>query len=218
MSIALNLAQIKNTLQNGVDLVAVSKTYPPEALMEAYTAGQRDFGENRVQELTEKQAKLPEDIRWHMIGNLQRNKVKYIAPFIYLIHSVDSMELLAEINKQASKNQRVIRCLLQVYIATEETKYGFLPEEVLQFFEKNMTGNYPNVSIDGLMGMASFTQDNAQIRAEFRGLKSLFDTLNFKHHAALNTLSMGMSGDYRIAMDEGSTLVRIGSSIFGVRN
>jgi pyridoxal phosphate enzyme (YggS family) len=135
-----------------------------------------------------------------------------------LIHSVDSIELLHEINKQASKNQRVIRCLLQVYIATEETKHGFLPEEILQFFEKNMPVNYPNVTIVGLMGMASFTQNEAQVRAEFRGLKSLFDTLNLKYDGALSTLSMGMSGDYRIAMEEGSTHVRIGSSMFGVRN
>jgi pyridoxal phosphate enzyme (YggS family) len=218
MSITLSLAKIKNTLPGGVDLVAVSKTYPVTALMEAYTAGQRDFGENRVQELTEKQAKLPEDIRWHMIGTLQRNKVKYMAPFVHLIHSVDSTELLSEINKQASKNQRVIRCLLQVYIATEETKHGFLPEEVLQFFEKRVQKDYPNVYIIGLMGMASFSKNEAQVRSEFRELKSLFDRLNSKFNTNLTTLSMGMSGDFRIAIEEGSTMVRIGSSIFGVRN
>jgi pyridoxal phosphate enzyme (YggS family) len=218
MSIALSLAKIKNTLPDGVDLVAVSKTYPVTALMEAYTAGQRDFGENRVQELTEKQAKLPEDIRWHMIGTLQRNKVKYMAPFVHLIHSVDSTELLSEINKQASKNQRVIRCLLQVYIATEETKHGFLPEEVLQFFEKRVQKDYPNVHIIGLMGMASFSNNEAQVRSEFCELKSLFDRLNSKFNTNLTTLSMGMSGDFRIAIEEGSTMVRIGSSLFGVRN
>ena len=218
MSIALSLAKIKNTLPDGVDLVAVSKTYPVTALIEAYTAGQRDFGENRVQELTEKQAKLPEDIRWHMIGTLQRNKVKYMAPFVHLIHSVDSTELLSEINKQASKNQRVIRCLLQVYIATEETKHGFLPEEVLQFFEKRVQKDYPNVHIIGLMGMASFSNNEAQVRSEFCELKSLFDRLNSKFNTNLTTLSMGMSGDFRIAIEEGSTMVRIGSSLFGVRN
>jgi len=218
MSIASNLEQIRRTLLDGVELIAVSKTYPPEALMEAYTAGQRHFGENRVQELTEKHEKLPKDIRWHMIGSLQRNKVKYIAPYIHLIHSVDSIELLDEINKHAGRNHRVISCLLQVYIATEETKHGFLPEEVLQFFKQNKQEEFPNVHITGLMGMASFTNNEAQVRAEFRGLKTLFDKLNSEHHAGLNTLSMGMSGDYRIAMEEGSTHVRIGSSIFGARN
>ena len=218
MSIASNLEQIRSTLQDGVELIAVSKTYQPEALMEAYTAGQRHFGENRVQELTEKHEKLPKDIRWHMIGSLQRNKVKYIAPYIHLIHSVDSIELLDEINKHAGRNHRVISCLLQVYIATEETKHGFLPEEVLQFFKQNKQEEFPNVHITGLMGMASFTNNEAQVRAEFRGLKTLFDKLNSEHHAGLNTLSMGMSGDYRIAMEEGSTHVRIGSSIFGARN
>lgn len=218
MSIASNLAQIKSTLHAGVELIAVSKTYPPEALMEAYAAGQRHFGENRVQELTEKHEHLYKDIRWHMIGSLQRNKVKYIAPYIHLIHSVDSIELLEEINKHAGRNHRIISCLLQVYIATEETKHGFLPEEVLQFFKQHEQEEYPNAHIIGLMGMASFTNNEDQVRAEFRVLKSLFDTLNSEHHAGLNTLSMGMSGDYRIAMEEGSTMVRLGSSIFGVRN
>jgi pyridoxal phosphate enzyme (YggS family) len=218
MSIASNLAQIKSTLHDGVELIAVSKTYPPEALMEAYVAGQRHFGENRVQELTEKHEYLHKDIRWHMIGSLQRNKVKYIAPYIHLIHSVDSIELLDEINKHASRNHRIISCLLQVYIATEETKHGFLPEEILQLFKKKEQEDYPNAHIIGLMGMASFTNNEDQVRAEFRVLKSLYDTLNSEHHAGLNTLSMGMSGDYRIAMEEGSTMVRLGSSIFGVRN
>jgi hypothetical protein len=218
MSISANLALIKSTLQSGVELVAVSKTYPAEALMEAYNAGQRHFGENRVQELTEKHENLYKDIRWHMIGSLQRNKVKYIAPFIHLIHSVDSIDLLDEINKHAGRNHRIIACLLQVYIATEETKHGFLPEEILQLFKKKEQEDYPNAHIIGLMGMASFTNNEDQVRAEFRVLKSLYDTLNSEHHAGLNTLSMGMSGDYRIAMEEGSTMVRLGSSIFGVRN
>lgn len=218
MSIASNLEQIKSTLHAGVELIAVSKTYPPEALLEAYAAGQRHFGENRVQELTEKHELLYKDIRWHMIGSLQRNKVKYIAPYIHLIHSVDSIELLEEINKHAGRNHRVISCLLQVYIATEETKHGFLPEEVLQFFKQNEQEEYPNVHIIGLMGMASFTTNEEQVRAEFRGLKALFDTLNLEYNAGFNTLSMGMSGDYRIAMEEGSTHVRIGSAIFGARN
>ena len=218
MSIASNLAQIKSTLHTGVELIAVSKTYPPEALLEAYAAGQRHFGENRTQELTEKHELLYKDICWHMIGTLQRNKVKYIAPYVHLIHSVDSIELLEEINKHAGRNHRVISCLLQVYIATEETKHGFLPEEVLQFFKQNEQGEYPNVHIIGLMGMASFTTNEAQVRAEFRGLKALFDSLNLEYGAGFNTLSMGMSGDYRIAMEEGSTHVRIGSAIFGARN
>lgn len=218
MSIASNLEQIKSTLHAGVELIAVSKTYPPEALLEAYAAGQRHFGENRVQELTEKHEHLNKDIRWHMIGSLQRNKVKYIAPYIHLIHSVDSIELLEEINKHAGRNHRVISCLLQVYIASEETKHGFLPEEVLQFFKQNEQEEYPNVHIIGLMGMASFTTNEEQVRAEFRGLKALFDTLNLEYNAGFNTLSMGMSGDYRFAMEEGSTHVRIGSAIFGARN
>ena len=218
MSIASNLEQIKSTLHTGVELIAVSKTYPPEAILEAYAAGQRHFGENRVQELTDKHEHLYKDIRWHMIGSLQRNKVKYIAPYIHLIHSVDSIELLEEINKHAGRNHRIISCLLQVYIATEETKHGFLPEEVLQFFKQHEQEEYPNVHIVGLMGMASFTNNEEQVRAEFRGLKSLFDTLNLEYGAGFNTLSMGMSGDYRIAMEEGSTHVRIGSAIFGARN
>ena len=218
MSIASNLEQIKSTLNAGVELIAVSKTYPPEAILEAYEAGQRHFGENRVQELTDKHELLYKDIRWHMIGTLQRNKVKYIAPYVHLIHSVDSIELLEEINKHAGRNHRVISCLLQVYIATEETKHGFLPEEVLQFFKQNEQEEYPNVHIIGLMGMASFTTNEEQVRAEFRGLKALFDTLNLEYNADFNTLSMGMSGDYRIAMEEGSTYVRIGSAIFGARN
>jgi pyridoxal phosphate enzyme (YggS family) len=218
MSIASNLEQIKSALHAGVELIAVSKTYPPEAILEAYEAGQRHFGENRVQELTDKHELLYKDIRWHMIGTLQRNKVKYIAPYVHLIHSVDSIELLEEINKHAGRNHRVISCLLQVYIATEETKHGFLPEEVLQFFKQNEQEEYPNVHIIGLMGMASFTTNEEQVRAEFRGLKALFDTLNLEYNAGFNTLSMGMSGDYRIAMEEGSTHVRIGSAIFGARN
>jgi pyridoxal phosphate enzyme (YggS family) len=218
MSIASNLEQIKSTLHAGVELIAVSKTYPPEAILEAYEAGQRHFGENRVQELTDKHELLYKDIRWHMIGTLQRNKVKYIAPYVHLIHSVDSIELLEEINKHGGRNHRVISCLLQVYIATEETKHGFLPEEVLQFFKQHEQEEYPNVHIVGLMGMASFTTNEEQVRAEFRGLKALFDTLNFEYSSGFNTLSMGMSGDYRIAMEEGSTHVRIGSAIFGARN
>jgi pyridoxal phosphate enzyme (YggS family) len=218
MSIAANLAQIKNSLKNGVALIAVSKTYPAQALMEAYEAGQRDFGENRVQELTEKYEQLPKDIRWHMIGTLQRNKVKYIAPFIHLVHSVDSLELLAEINKQAEKCKRIIPCLIQAYIATEESKHGFLPEEIVELFHSDLAQRFSHVQILGLMGMASFTSDENQIHSEFRGLKQFFDQLNREYSAQLSILSMGMSGDYRIAMEEGSTHVRIGSSIFGTRN
>jgi len=188
MSIASNLEQIKSTLHAGVELIAVSKTYPPEAILEAYSAGQRHFGENRVQELTDKHELLYKDIRWHMIGTLQRNKVKYIASYVHLIHSVDSIELLEEINKHAGRNHRVISCLLQVYIATEETKHGFLPEEVLQFWKQNEQEEYPNVHIIGLMGMASLTTNEEQVRAEFRGVKALFDRLNWEYNAGCNTL------------------------------
>lgn len=205
-----------------ITLVAVSKTKPVSAILEMYELGQRDFGENYVQELADKQAQLPKDIRWHYIGHLQTNKVKYIAPFVHLIHSVDSIKLLAEINKQAKKNNRVIDCLLQVHIAQEETKFG-LNEQELETLIARMDTNkeeYANVRVTGLMGMASFTDNMDVIRAEFRHLKNIFD----KHislptpDSGLPTLSMGMSSDYKIAIEEGSTLVRIGSLLFGERN
>lgn len=210
-----NLEKITNKLPENVQLVAVSKTQSIEAIQTLYQAGQRHFGENRVQELTEKQIQLPNDIHWHLIGHLQRNKVKYIAPFVHLIHSVDSESLLKEINKQAQRNQRIISCLLQIYIAQEESKHGLDKEEALSILNVYKE-KYPNVKIVGLMGMATFTENTEQIRSEFKYLKSLFDEFQ-SQDASLNILSMGMSGDYQIAIEEGSNLVRIGSSIFGER-
>jgi pyridoxal phosphate enzyme (YggS family) len=205
-------------LGDKVKLIAVSKTKPAEDILQLYGLGQRDFGENYVQELADKQPNLPQDIRWHFIGHLQSNKVKYIAPFVHLIQGVDSFKLLNEINKQAAKHNRVIDCLLQVYIAQEETKFGFDDKELQTAIHDS--SKLPNVRICGLMGMASFTEDTAKVRTEYRYLKSLFDkyspllsTVNSK----LSTLSMGMSGDYHIAIEEGSTMVRIGSLIFGER-
>ena len=201
-------------------LVAVSKTKPVETLLEAYQAGIRVFGENKVQELVPKYEAMPKDIHWHLIGHLQTNKVKYIAPFVSLIHSVDSLKLLEEINKQAQKNQRLIDCLLQVFIATEETKFGFSATELHQLLQMPAFAALRNVRVVGLMGMASNTTDQEQIRQEFRGLKQLFEQLKQQYQApnlAWNELSMGMSGDYEIALAEGSTLIRVGSKIFGSR-
>ncbi|WP_291108796.1 YggS family pyridoxal phosphate-dependent enzyme [Flavobacterium sp. UBA6195] len=222
MSISKNLNIIKSQLPTHVTLVAVSKTKPVADLMEAYDVGQRIFGENYVQELVEKQEQMPNDIQWHFIGHLQSRKVKLIAPFVSLIHSVDSLKLLQEINKQAAKNNRVIDCLLQVYIAEEESKFGLDEQEldeILNEIQQNKE-NYKNIRIVGLMGMATFTENQNQIEKEFKHLKTIFDkykTLNTQH-CQLNTLSMGMSGDYQLAISCGSTMVRIGSSIFGTRN
>jgi pyridoxal phosphate enzyme (YggS family) len=188
--------------------------------MEAYNEGQRLFGENKVQELVPKYEELPKDIEWHMIGHLQSNKVKYIASFINMIHSVDSIKLLEEINKQGLKSNRTISCLLQVHIAEEETKFGFSPEEVLQFLESNGPSEMNNVTVSGLMGMATLTDDADQVRREFKGLKDLFEKLKtspLPAGVAMKELSMGMSGDYKIAIEEGSTLIRVGSAIFGER-
>ncbi len=199
-------------------LVAVSKTKPVEEIMELYHLGQRDFGENYVRELTDKYEQLPKDIRWHFIGHLQSNKVKYIAPFVSLIHGVDSKKLLIEINKQANKINRVIDCLLQIHIAKEETKFGLDDNELKELFETDFT-NYKNIRIKGLMGMASFTDDMEKVRTEFRLLKSLFDrysTLSIVN-GQWSILSMGMSADYKIAVEEGSNMVRIGSLLFGKR-
>ena len=206
---------------SGVTLVAVSKTKPVEDLMEAYQSGVRDFGENYVQELTEKQIQLPTDIRWHYIGHLQTNKVKYIAPFVHLIHGVDSEKLLMEINKQGLKNNRTINCLLQVHISSEETKFGFDENELLHLIEKLKDSNIglENIRICGLMGMASFTDNQQLVAQEFATLKKLFDQL--KETVATNIecriLSMGMSNDYKIAIDNGSNMIRIGSMLFGAR-
>lgn len=211
----------KQLLPKKVTLVAVSKTKPAEAIRELYDLGHRDFGENYVQELADKQVQLPPDIHWHFIGHLQSNKVKYIAPFVHLIHGVDSLKLLKEINKQAHKAGRVINVLLQVHIAQEETKFGFDSAELEALFGSGLSDlqELQNVRITGFMGMASFTEDKEQVRREFQSLKQLFD--RYKDvpvsNAALATLSMGMSGDYAIAVEEGSTMVRIGSLIFGER-
>lgn len=216
MSIQDNLKQIQSTIPSPVTLVAVSKTKPVEDLQQAYDAGIRDFGENKIQEMCDKYEILPKDIRWHMIGHVQTNKVKYMAPFVHLIHGVDSLKLLKEINKQAEKNNRVIDVLLQVFIADEETKFGLDATE-LEHILTDEIQNLLHVKVVGLMGMATFTEDNNQIREEFKTLKNLFD-LHQKTHPDLKILSMGMSGDYAIAIEEGSTMVRIGSSVFGHRN
>jgi PLP dependent protein len=217
MSVAENIISFRSELPAHVTLVAVSKTKPVEMIMEAYNAGQCEFGENYVQELTEKHEKLPEDIRWHFIGHLQSNKVKYIAPFVHLIHGVDSLKLLKEINKQALKNNRVIDCLLQMYIATEETKFGFNEEECATLLASEEFGSLNNVNVCGLMGMASNTDNETQIRAEFRSLRSIKENLS-RLHSDLKILSMGMSSDYKIAIEEGSTMLRVGSTIFGERD
>lgn len=217
MNITKNLQQIKASIPEHVTLVAVSKTKPNEAISEAYQAGQRVFGENKVQELTEKYESLPKDIEWHMIGHLQSNKVKYIAPFVSLIHGVDSFKLLKEINKRAAQNERVINCLLQIHIAEEDTKFGFDEKEVIELIKSETFQDLRNIKIVGLMGMATFTDDKNQIRKEFKSLKKLFDKLQISNHQ-FQILSMGMSGDYQIAIEEGSTMIRVGSSIFGERN
>jgi len=219
MSIADNLHKIKGALPERVTLIAVTKTHPVEKLMEVYTAGHKIFGENKVQELCDKYEQLPKDIQWHLIGHLQSNKVKYIAPFVSLIHSVDSLKLLQEINKQAVKNNRVIDCLLQVYIANEDTKFGLSFSEAEELIASEAFKVLKNINIVGIMGMASNTDDEAQIKNEFHSLKLFFDkhtsvcTSNFN----LTILSMGMSSDYKIAIAEGSTMIRVGSSIFGER-
>ena len=214
------LNEIKTEIPENVTLVAVSKTKPNEVLMEAYQAGQRIFGENRVQELVPKSETLPKDIEWHMIGHLQSNKIKYIAPFVSCIHSVDKVKLLREINKQASKNERVIRVFLQFHIAEEETKFGLSLEEAEIYFASPEFAELNNIEIAGVMGMATFTDNETQVRNEFKTLKSIFDKLKTSFFSTLPSfkeISMGMSGDYKIAMEEGSTMVRVGSSIFGSR-
>ena len=221
MSIAQNLFKIKSSLPENVTLVAVSKTKPIPDLMEAYDAGQRIFGENKIQEMAEKWEAMPKDIEWHMIGHVQTNKVKFMAEYVSLIHGVDSLKLLQEINKQAAKNNRVIDCLLQVYIAEEESKFGLDEEELSEVLKQvqHDTGEFNYIRIVGLMGMATFTDNQTQIKKEFSRLKTIFDqfaNLNTKN-CQLNTLSMGMSGDYQLAIECGSTMVRIGSSIFGNR-
>jgi pyridoxal phosphate enzyme (YggS family) len=221
MSIKNNIERLQESLPQGCSLIAVSKTQPVNKLQEAYSAGQRIFGENKAQELTQKYEALPKDIQWHMIGHLQSNKVKYIAPFVHLIHSVDSLKLLVEIDKQGLKNNRVINCLLQIHIADEETKFGFSETETTELLQSDSLKNLSNVKIVGLMGMATLTGDSNKIRGEFKGLKLFFEKIKlmsgFKN-IEMKQLSMGMSSDYKIAVEEGSTLVRIGTAIFGERN
>ncbi len=219
MSIPENLLNINATLPSHVTLVAVSKTKPISDLLQAYEAGQRVFGENKIQEMTDKWEQMPKDIKWHMIGHIQSNKVKYMAPYVSLIHGVDSLKLLEEINKQAQKNNRVIDCLLQLHIAEEETKFGLNEEELDDLLQSEIFKNLKNIKIVGLMGMATFTENQTQIKKEFQHLKAIFDNHQepTTHNRQFTTLSMGMSGDYQLAIECGSTMVRIGSSIFGGR-
>jgi pyridoxal phosphate enzyme (YggS family) len=212
-----NIHNFKKSIPENVTLVAVSKTKPIADLQEAYDAGQRIFGENKVQEMVEKFDALPKDIQWHMIGHLQRNKVKYMAHFVELIHGVDSLKTLKEINKQATKHNRVIKCLLQASIADEETKFGLSFDEIRAILKSKEVATMKNIVIVGLMGMATFTDNEVQINSEFSSLKNFFDELK-KSNPTLEILSMGMSGDYEIAIKNGSTMIRVGSSIFGHRN
>lgn len=223
MSLGDNLNRIRKEIEGfECKLIAVSKTYPPETILEAYNLGHKIFGENKVQELTSKHEQLPKDIEWHLIGHLQTNKVKYIAPFVHLVHSVDSLKLLQEINKQAEKNHRVIPCLLQIFIATEETKFGLSFEEAEALLASPETGALKNVRITGLMGMSTHTDNCDLVRMEFRSLKTFFEKLKKTPFPSSNIeikeLSMGMSGDYLIALEEGSTMIRVGSAIFGKRD
>ena len=220
-NIAENLKRIKQSLPKNVTLVAVSKTKPEQDILEAYKAGQRVFGENKVQEMVAKYQSLPKDIQWHMIGHLQRNKIKYMAEFVTLIHGVDSYKKLVEINKQAKKHNRIIACLLQAKIAQEETKFGLSFNEIEAILQNDNLKELSNISISGLMGMASFTENENQIKDEFTSLYNFYKTLQNEYHfknVNLQILSMGMSGDYKIAIECGSNMVRIGSAIFGKRN
>ncbi|MEI7676957.1 MAG: YggS family pyridoxal phosphate-dependent enzyme [Bacteroidales bacterium] len=221
MSITTNLQLVRQNIPSGVRLVAVSKFHQNESIEEAYDLGQRIFGESRVQELTAKNEQLPNDIEWHFIGHLQTNKIKYITPFVSMIHAVDSERLLSEINQSAQKSNRVISCLLQIHIAQEDTKYGFSIDECTEFVTSGRWKNLENIEIAGLMGMATLTDNTEQVRNEFRSLRNLFLELKsttFQENNYFCELSMGMSDDYRLAIEEGSTLVRIGSTIFGTRN
>ena len=220
MSIKANIENIKKQIPNSVKLVAISKTKSVKEIQEAYSSGQKIFGENKVQELVEKHEKLPKDIEWHMVGHLQTNKVKYIAPYISLIHSVDSMKLLQTINKEAIKNDRIINCLLQMHIAEEETKYGLSKQEMIDIIDSNEFKELNGIKVIGLMGMATYTNDGEQIRKEFRELVSCFIELKkmfFNQSDYFKEISMGMSDDYKIAIEEGSTMIRVGSLIFGAR-
>ena len=215
MKIGKNITSLLEKLPSTVELVAVSKTKSNEEILEAYKAGQRKFGENKIQDMTRKYEILPKDIQWHMIGHVQSNKVKYMAPYVSLIHGVDSLKLLKEINKQAQKNNRIIDCLLQIHIAKEESKYGLSVQESQQAIK--IAKELPHLRIKGLMGMATFTEDQKQIEREFAGLKSLYDKYK-EQKIPLKVLSMGMSGDFLIAIEQGSNMIRVGSKIFGPRN
>ena len=219
MSITQNLQQLRQNLPEHVTLVAVSKTKPITALQEAYDAGQRVFGENKIQEMEDKFEALPKDIKWHMIGHVQSNKVKYMAEFVDLIHGCDSLKLLKEVNKQAKKHDRVINCLLQIKIAEEDSKFGMTPEDAEKLLKSEQFAKFNHVCVTGVMGMATFTDNEQQISSEFKLLKSTFEQLKSieTENCKLKTISMGMSGDYKIAIEEGSTMVRLGSSIFGAR-
>ncbi len=221
MEIQERLTTFLQTIPNSVQLVAVSKTKPDEMILEAYNSGQRVFGENKVQDLAAKSPRLPNDIQWHFIGHLQRNKVKYVAPFVSMLHGVDSLKLLIEINKQAAKNERTIQCLLQFHIAEEETKFGLNLMEAEELISDERFAQLDNVQIAGVMGMATYTSDMEQVRKEFRQLKQHFQFLKnkyFLNNPAFKEISMGMSADYQIAIEEGSTMIRIGTKIFGTRN
>lgn len=216
MNIAENIKKFTSELGPEITLVAISKTKPPSDILEAYHSGHRIFGENKVQEMTDKWESLPKDIKWHMVGHVQRNKVKYMAPFVDLVHAVDSMKLLKEIDKEAEKNDRTINCLLQIKIAEEESKFGLSREDAMEILSSPKIKDFKNINVRGLMGMATFTEDMEQVKREFLNLKDIFDDLKVKY-SHFDTLSMGMSGDYKIALECGSNMVRIGSSIFGER-
>ena len=216
-----NLNNVRATVPSNVTLIAVSKTKPISDLQEAYDAGQRIFGENKALEMRDKYQELPKDIQWHFIGHLQTNKIKYIAPFVTLIHAIDSLSLLEAVNKEAAKNNRIIDCLLQFHIAQEETKFGLDIEEAKSLLESEIYKNLKNIRVCGVMGMATFTEDVVQVRNEFKNLKNIFETLKenyFKGNDSFKEISMGMSDDYPIAIEEGTTMVRVGSKIFGARN
>lgn len=218
-AIAENLSKIKSALPKGVELIAVSKTKPVEDIQAAYNAGQRDFGENRIQEMAEKFEVLPKDINWHMIGHVQGNKMKYMAPFVYMVHGMDKQKRFKELNKEAQKNDREINCLVQIHIAEEESKFGFSMNEAFEFLSQDLKQTYPNLNVCGLMGMATNTSDKEQVKKEFGDLKEFFMKCKKKSPSVhFKILSMGMSGDYLLAIEQGSNRVRIGSSIFGTRN
>jgi len=217
MDISENIKSFQDELPKDVTLVAISKTKPVDDLLEAYEAGQRHFGENKIQEMTEKWEKLPKDIKWHMVGHVQRNKVKYMAPYVSLIHAVDSLKLLKEINKEADKNGHCINCLLQIKIAEEDSKFGISADEAKEILDSEEFKKLDHVKVKGLMGMATFTDDEAQVKKEFDHLKSVFKDFK-EQYSDMEILSMGMSGDYKIAIDSGSNMVRIGSEIFGARD